>query len=148
MNCAIWAMVEICIGIVSASLPTMRPIYNLIVRGHHCTAYESHCSRCEKSKAFGVLKRWRSQTKRPGSTPSTSPVDDVEACRDRVRPPPRWPGSSTSPSSTADGEATINRGRWRFAAIWSSTTLLPSINGDEETCKPDEKRGQPTVEIF
>ncbi|KAL9135858.1 MAG: hypothetical protein Q9175_002947 [Cornicularia normoerica] len=37
---AIWAAAENCIGIVSASLPTMRPIYNLMVRGHHCSSHE------------------------------------------------------------------------------------------------------------
>lgn len=31
----IWAMVENCIGIVSACLPTLRPIYNLVARGSY-----------------------------------------------------------------------------------------------------------------
>ena len=43
---AIWAAAENCIGIVSASLPTMRPLYNLIVRGHHCSSHERQCTRC------------------------------------------------------------------------------------------------------
>ncbi len=49
---AIWAIVEVCIGIVSANLPTMRPTYNLVVRCHYCTSYETQCSRCEGSKAW------------------------------------------------------------------------------------------------
>lgn len=45
----IWAIVENCIGVVSASLPTMRPIYGLLVRGHYCGS-ERTCDRCHSSK--------------------------------------------------------------------------------------------------
>ena len=69
---AIWAMVENCIGIVSASLPTMRPIYNLILRGHHCSYHERYCSRCEQSKISGHRSRLRSHTKWPGLVSSSA----------------------------------------------------------------------------
>ena len=43
----IWAVVENAIGIVSATLPTLRPIYSVVLRGHHCSATEkAYCSRC------------------------------------------------------------------------------------------------------
>ncbi|KAL6714621.1 hypothetical protein ACLMJK_008046 [Lecanora helva] len=48
---AIWAIVENAIGIVSASLPTMRPIYSFLVRGHHCSTTDKQCSRCSASKS-------------------------------------------------------------------------------------------------
>ena len=53
----IWAVVENAIGIVSASLPTMRPIYCLVVRGHYCSSRDRYCSHCLS----------RSQTKSNGS---------------------------------------------------------------------------------
>ena len=81
VNVAIWAMVEISIGIVSASLPTMRPIYNLIVRGHHCTSYDYHCALCERSRAAGDWRsKWRiSRMRWPGSlAASATAVSEAE----------------------------------------------------------------------
>ena len=46
----IWATVENAIGIVSVSLPTMRPIYSLLVHGHYCNSTERYCERCNKSR--------------------------------------------------------------------------------------------------
>ena len=43
MDPIIWAVVENAIGIVSASLPTLRPIYSLLVRGQQRS--------CERSPA-------------------------------------------------------------------------------------------------
>ena len=45
---AVWAFVENAIGIVSACLPTLRPIYNILVHGHHCSIRDN-CSRCQTS---------------------------------------------------------------------------------------------------
>jgi len=44
---AIWAIVENAVGILSASLPTMRPIYVSIVRGHYCNLNDARtCQKC------------------------------------------------------------------------------------------------------
>ena len=81
-------MTENCIGIVGASLPTMRPIYNLVVRGHHCSLHEMHCSRCEHSRITGRRSRLRGDTKWPASASSFAderthkarkPTSDIES---------------------------------------------------------------------
>lgn len=69
---AIWAAAENCIGIVSASLPTMRPIYNLMVRGHHCSSQERCCRRCEHSRTSGRRSRLRFDSKWPGLASSSA----------------------------------------------------------------------------
>lgn len=50
----------------------MRPIYNLIVRGHHCSSHERYCSRCEHSRFSGRRSRLRFGTKWPGSASSSA----------------------------------------------------------------------------
>ena len=69
---AIWAVAETCIGIVSASLPTMRPIYNIIVRGHHCSSFENDSRRCEYFRISGRRSRVRFNTRWPGSASSSA----------------------------------------------------------------------------
>jgi len=69
VDSAIWAMVEVCIEIVSTCLPTMRPIFNIIVRGYHCTSYEIDCSRCEGLRTSGGRGRWNIACEWPGSAP-------------------------------------------------------------------------------
>ena len=69
-------MVEVCIGIVSVSLVTMRPIYNIIVRGHHCTSNDVNCRVCLRSRMSGGRGRWRAASKWPGSVTSPSCTDD------------------------------------------------------------------------
>ena len=64
-------MVEICIGIVSgtvsppksskklkielthiACLPTLRPVFNILIHGHHCSAREhGYCTRCSRKNS-------------------------------------------------------------------------------------------------
>ena len=65
------AAAEDCIGIVSASLPTMRPIYSLMVHGHACSSQEGYCSRCEHFRTSGRHSIPQIDTKWPGSTPSS-----------------------------------------------------------------------------
>lgn len=45
----------------------MRPIYNLMVRGHHCSSREKHCSRCERSRVSGGRSRSRFDKRWPES---------------------------------------------------------------------------------
>ncbi len=63
---AIWAVVENAIGIVSASLPTMRPLYVFLVRGHYCSVVEAHhCQRCtaRNSKESGSTSAESSESR-------------------------------------------------------------------------------------
>ncbi|MCJ1450945.1 hypothetical protein MMC28_001279 [Mycoblastus sanguinarius] len=100
---AIWAMVENCIAIVSASLPTMRPIFNLVVRGHHCSSHERYCSRCEAYKGSST--------------------------NDKGRYPPKWPGSE---SSSGDEVLHLpnNIPPALEIADWSEPVLLHNPKGD------------------
>lgn len=50
----------------------MRPIYNLMVRGHHCSSHERYCSRCEHSRTSGRRSRLRLDNKWPGSASSSA----------------------------------------------------------------------------
>ncbi|KAL8751708.1 MAG: hypothetical protein Q9199_006234 [Rusavskia elegans] len=44
-----WAFVENAIGIVSACLPVLKPIYNIFINGHHCSGHDA-CDRCQRSQ--------------------------------------------------------------------------------------------------
>ena len=44
---AIWAIVENSMGIVSACLPTLRPLFSLLIKGHRCSIASGHCATCE-----------------------------------------------------------------------------------------------------
>ena len=50
----------------------MRPIYNLMVRGHHCSSHDEYCSRCEHSRISGRRSRLRFDTRWPGSVSSSA----------------------------------------------------------------------------
>lgn len=86
---AIWAVVENAVGIISASLPTMRPIYSLIVCGHYCNSVDARY--CEKCSA-------KSPKQSGGS--NTIGSDDTKS-------PRRFKGSySSDPHSVEKGETT------------------------------------------
>ena len=51
---SIWAVVENAIGILCASLPTMRPIFIFFRRGHFCnTSQQQYCDRCTSKRSKG-----------------------------------------------------------------------------------------------
>ncbi|KAF6240945.1 hypothetical protein HO173_000738 [Letharia columbiana] len=108
---AIWAAAENCIGIVSASLPTMRPIYNLIVRGHHCSSHERYCSRCEHSRISGRRSRLRFGTKWPGSASSSA-----------------GEGTRNARSSTSDIES-ANRSDSAVEMVLHAKGPVPALEG-------------------
>ena len=79
-------MTENCIGIVGTSLPTMRPIYNLAVRGHHCSSHERSCRRCENSGTSWQCLRLRGDPKWPalsfadeGTRNASTSASDIES---------------------------------------------------------------------
>jgi len=141
----IWAVVENCVGILSASLPTLRPIYNLAVRGHHCSSGMTHCSSCGDTRASnsGTSNRrskGRSQARWPGSesnegkrtkdnfsdVESQSTVRSQPLVEIKGNPQARWPGSE----SECDDKGM--RTKLRYSDIESQSTV----------------RSQPIVEIF
>ena len=95
VDSAIWAMVENCIGVVSggfssrlhvkviksdaidaACLPTLRPLFNVISRGHHCSSGQGYCSRCSRPKSGAMSSQdWPSYTSRSMSQGLPYPRD-------------------------------------------------------------------------
>lgn len=82
-------------GIVSTCLPTLRPLYAVVVRGHYCKANE-YCTRCQHSSEGTnttanprALDLWKStstgertysdQSRMPGSISTVDTKKDVES---------------------------------------------------------------------
>ena len=76
---AIWAVVENAVGIVSASLPTMRPVYVWLTRGHYCNAIDTrYCDTCSKKtrkeSGNGSASEDKAQWRPTGSCSSESAI--------------------------------------------------------------------------
>lgn len=95
-------------GIVSTCLPTLRPLYAVVIRGHYCKANE-YCTRCQHSSEGAnttanprALNLWR----------STSTGERTDSDHSRM------PGSMSTVDTKKDVES-----RWN----------LPEIKGHQET---------------
>lgn len=62
---AIWAFVENAIGIVSACLPVLRPIYSIIVNRHYCRLGDP-CRRCQSQSDSKTRRAVSVEAKRHG----------------------------------------------------------------------------------
>lgn len=76
-----WAMTENCTGIVGASLPAMRPIYQSRGPGIHYSLYETHCSRGEHPRITGRRSRLRGVTNWPASASSFA-GEGTQSCQE------------------------------------------------------------------
>ena len=135
MDSGIWSMVEICIGIVSASVPTVRPIYNIIVRGHHCPAYGNQCSRCERSRGSNELRMQRSPVHWSGSKLA---IIRKRACKPSIESADlvAIPGEKVGKPSIASSD--LENG-------WSKEELIAK---DSSLSEKDSRKGEITVEIL
>ncbi len=86
-------------AIFSTCLPTLRPLFNVAVRGHHCSSHD-FCPRCEASKNAKTLKS--SKNGRLGS-------DEVQL-----------PGSGSSSGKYSDSD-----GQWTMLKEQSSFHVSP-----------------------
>ena len=136
---AIWAFVENAIGIVSACLPTLRPIYNLIVHGHHCSVRDT-CSRCQTSTQ-----------QKTSEYVTTSPERDSPQKGYCPRVPPtrmRVPKARTPPATYTTPPTTYTTPGGSAAASSDHAGQTFWISGTTESDQENGTRGTPSIEIW
>lgn len=140
VDAAIWAFVENAIGIVSACLPTLRPIYNLLVHGHHCSVRDN-CSRCLTStqpKTSDYVTASREQ-----DSPETRPYPPFPRTQMRAIQPYMPPAAYATPPTTyttPNGSSDVASSDHASQTFW--------ISGTTESDPESWTRETPSIEIW
>lgn len=114
----VWSVAEVCIGIVGACLPTLRPLFN---RGHHLRP-ERSSQEVHHGYSYGAEHSWKDQTKQIQTT-----ITAVKPSRSRNEN--RSPFASYTISTPKPTESTSDDQRPLVQT--TITTTKPSRNHDE-----------------
>ena len=147
---AIWAFVENAIGIVSACLPTLRPIYNILVHGHHCSVRDK-CSRCcqtaYSSDPQGKISEY------VGTSSGEQTVEGMRPPRipwmsGKTREPETPPTTYTTPTQTLTSPTTTYTTAAGSGAAESDSAGMTFWVSDSTESSPPMGRETPSIEIW
>lgn len=147
---AIWAFVENAIGIVSACLPTLRPVYNLLVHGHHCSVRDK-CSRCCQTSYSSDPQRKVCEYVVSSSGEQT--VEGVGPPRipwisGRTGEPETPPTTYTTPTQTFTSPSTTYTTAAGSGAAESDSAGMTFWVSDSTESSPPIGRQTPSIEIW
>ncbi|KAL8793920.1 MAG: hypothetical protein Q9195_003539 [Heterodermia aff. obscurata] len=148
---AIWAFVENAIGIVSACLPTLRPVYNLLVHGHHCSVRDK-CSRCCQT-AYSSEPQQKKVCEYTITSSGEQTVEGMKAPRipwinGRMVEPQTPPTTYTTPTQTFTSPSTTYTTPAGSGAAEPDSAAMTFWVSDSTEPSPPLGRETPSIEIW
>lgn len=106
----IWYMLELCLGILAASLPTLKPLFSAVLDGTRSKLGTRSRSRGTGANANGGLSRSHTSRLRPQCGPTSFP-DPVEEVDLRQMKKGSTSGTTTAEAASVAGSSDVDAGK-------------------------------------